>query len=116
LYEYAKYNKPTYKSLHFQLVTYDTPTKFMDYKLVQPGDIIFMDVENNGHFDHTMIVVAYNSTSVFKRGYDRVRVAYQNAIGLPSVGDRGLGEINEAYKFKAVFHVYRPIDYSYEGQ
>jgi hypothetical protein len=116
LWEFAKYNKATYKSLHFAYVTHDTPTQFMEYSKVMAGDIIFADWENDGRFDHTMIVVRYDGAWYsLNRGYNRVRVAYQNQDGFANQGDMGLGTLNEKYNYKAVFHVYRPVDYSWTG-
>lgn len=42
----------------------------------------------------------------WRAGYDEIRVTYQSTNTL----NRGLGQINEAYDYQAVFHVYRPID------
>jgi hypothetical protein len=118
LYQYASGNRPSYAGLHFMLVTFDTPTKFMEYGRVEPGDIIFADWENDGRFDHTMVVVSYDARPWWQTqnsGYNRVRVAYQNSSNNQPRGDVGLGDINIAYKYKAVFHVYRPLDYNPTG-
>jgi hypothetical protein len=118
LYQYAVGNKPTYKGLHFALVTFDTRDRFMEYTKVTAGDIIFADWENDGKFDHTMVVVSYDGRAWWQtrnQGYNRIRVAYQNQNPYPATGDRGLGEINDQYHKKAVFHVYRPLDYNPTG-
>lgn len=118
LYQYAAGNKASYKGLHFTLVTYDTPTKFMDYTKVQAGDIIFADWEHDGRIDHSMVVVSYDSRSwpfTSNSGYNRIRVAYQNQDPYPATGDAGLGDINISHKYQAVFYVYRPTDYNPTG-
>jgi Putative amidase domain len=116
LYEYAKYNKSTYKGLHFQFVTNDTLEKFMDYKKVKVGDVIFADWEHDGKIDHSMIVTNIDS---LRLGYNEIRVTYQSTTIATSQKSRGLGDINEQYKkdgkFQALFYVYRPIDYNPTG-
>lgn len=114
LYQYAKSNKSTYRGLHFQYITNDSPTSFMDYKQIKKGDIIFADWEGDGHIDHTMIVTdtQFDSWSWSIRGYDRIRVTYQTY----NKTDVGLGFLNELYKYKALFYVYRPTDYNPNGK
>jgi len=116
---YAGGNLSTYKGLHFTKVTYDTKTTFMDYSKVTPGDIISMDYGTtatdgyaDGSFDHTMVVTGYDS---WRRGYNKIRVTYQSTTNGQAT-DRGLGDINEQYKYKATFTVWRPVDYSWTGR
>lgn len=114
LYEYAVYNKSTYKGLHFTYVTNDTLTTFMDYGKVKVGDIIFADWEHDGTIDHSMVVT---DTSVWRSGYDEIEVTYQST-GSPSSTakyNKGLGAINEAYDYQSLFYVYRPTDYNPSG-
>jgi hypothetical protein len=112
LYEYARYNKPAYKGLHFNYVTNDSPTYRMNYNLVREGDIIFADWESDGNIDHVMIVTKFYS-SLFSsyRGYDRIRVTYQSN----NITDKGLEDINKLYSYKVSFFVYRPTDYNPSG-
>lgn len=114
LYEYARNNRSTYRGLHFGLVTYDTPTAYMDHTLVRKGDIIFADWEHDGRFDHVMVVIDYNTAY---SGYNRIRVAYQKGYPKENLNERnkGLGDLNVWYKYQAVFHVYRPLDYNPNG-
>lgn len=116
LYQYADKNKSTYKGIHFQKITFDTPTSFMDYKSVKVGDIIFADWEGDKTIDHTMIVTQKYDGGIWDTlrgysGYNRIRVSYQSIIRQ----DKGLGDINETLKYKALFYVYRPIDYNSAG-
>lgn len=118
--EYADHNKPTYMGLHFEFVTNDTLTAFMDYKKVQVGDIIFADFGSeddpaDGSVDHTMIVTRVN-TDIFppssERGYNRIRLTYQTN----NRTDIGLGDMNIASNYQSLFYVYRPKSYSTIGQ
>lgn len=113
LFEYAKYNKSSYKGLHFTLVTKDTLSSFMDYTKVKVGDIVFADWNHDGRIDHSMIVTAYES---WRLGYNEIRVTSQST----NFANRGLGDINEKYRsadgtYQALFYVYRPTDYNPSG-
>ena len=112
LYEYAINNYPNYKGLHFEYVTHDTLTEFMDYKAVEIGDVIFADWNHDGTIDHSMLVTA---TKWWLSGYNEIRLTYQGRAGVIGVTDIGLGDINEEYNYQAVFHVYRPVDYNPAG-
>ena len=90
-----------YEGWYFEKVTHDTHTKFMDYQKVKRGDIIFADWKGDGIFDHTMVVT---NIQWWRYGYDEIRVTYQSN----DTKDRGLGDINEEYNYKALFYVYRP--------
>jgi hypothetical protein len=116
---YARVNKTAYRGLHFQWVTDDVHTTFMDYSKVKPGDIISMDYGTrasqgyaDGTFDHTMVVTAYDR---LRSGYNKIRVTYQG-LKNGEITNRGLGDINEQYKYKATFTVWRPVDYSWSGR
>jgi len=109
LHEYAVYNVPANKGLHFQYITSDTLTSFMNYQIVQYGDIIFADWDHNGTVDHSMIVTRFDW---FQPGYNKIRVTYQGRPGVVGVTDIGLGDVNELYKYQAIFSVYRPVDYN----
>src|SRR5205807_714202 len=83
LYQYAKNNKTTYRGLHFQFVTNDSRTAFMDYDKVQVGDIIFADWENDGIINHSMVVnevVSKAKRAVFRQhaGYNSIRLTMQS--------------------------------------
>lgn len=112
LYEYAVHNWPTYRGLHFEYVTHDTTTAFMDYTLVEEGDIIFADWEHDGVIDHSMIVTDYQW---WQFGHNEIRLTYQGTPGVVGKTNIGLGDINEDYDYEAVFYVYRPVDYSPTG-
>lgn len=113
LYEYADYNLSSYKGLHFEYVTHDTPTSFMDYGDVEEGDIIFADWTGDGTIDHTMIVTDIQG---WRSGYNEIRLTYQgdwdSIVGKTNIG---LGDINISYDYEALFYVYRPVDYSPTG-
>jgi hypothetical protein len=116
---YARENNTAYRGLHFQLVTSDVHTTFMDYSKVKPGDIISMDYGTgasqgyaDGTFDHTMVVTSYDRLRI---GYNKIRVTYQSTKDHVE-RDRGLGDINEQYKYKATFTVWRPVNYSWSGR
>jgi len=118
LYRYARYTDkydrgPNYKfkGPKFKKVTYDTPTKYLDYNKVQEGDIIFMDWhDKNGDYkpdgimDHAFIVTLIY---IHENGYNRIRVA-SNSI---DYNNEGLGDKNKEYDKKALFYVYRPTAY-----
>ncbi|CAM2008804.1 amidase domain-containing protein [Acanthopleuribacter pedis] len=108
LYEYAVHNPSHYKGLHFQYITHDTSSDFMEYTKVRVGDIIFVDWEGNGSIDHAMIVTKYES---WRWGYNEIRVTYQSNNRL----HKGLGDLNEEHNYDALFYVYRPLDYNPEG-
>jgi len=108
LYEYAKYNKSTYKGLHFTFVTNDTLQTFMDYTKVKVGDIVFADWNHDGRMDHTLIVTGYDW---WRWGYNEIRVTYQSY----NKTDIGLGDINEQKNYQALFYVYRPVNYNPSG-
>ena len=104
LYEYAKSNGFENEGLHFEYVTHDTMTDFMDYTEVEVGDIIFADWDHDGSIDHSMIVT---DTQFWKWGYNEIRVTYQSF----NKTNIGLGDINKDYGYQALFYVYRPVDY-----
>lgn len=106
LYQYVK-NQIEYekkcednKGWHFEEVTHDTLTDFMDYQKVQEGDIIFADWDHDGTIDHTMIVTDIQK---WRPGYNEIRVTYQSRNRT-----RGLGDINIELNYEALFYVYRP--------
>ncbi len=114
LYEYAGYNQPSYRGLHFEYVTHDTLTEFMDYELVEKGDLIFVDWPPvDGAIDHTMIVT---DIQTWRLGYNEIRLTYQgtgtSVLGKTNIG---LGDINEDNDYEALFYVYRPVDYNPNG-
>jgi len=112
LYEYARYNKPIYKGLHFSYVTNDSPYYRMNYDLVREGDVIFADWESDNIVDHVMIVTkVYSSLFSLYRGYNRIRVTYQSN----NTTDKGLEDINKQYNYRVSFFVYRPTDYNPNG-
>jgi len=112
LYEYADYNKSTYRGLHFSHVTHDTPTTFMAYRDVRVGDIVFADWQGNGSIDHSMIVTRIQR---WRLGYNEIRLTYQGASGVVGKTNIGLGDLNEDYLYQALFYVYRPLDYNPQG-
>ncbi|MEK7183152.1 MAG: amidase domain-containing protein [Patescibacteria group bacterium] len=114
LYEYADYNQPSYRGLHFELVTYDTLTEFMDYQLVEVGDVVFADWGTaDGVIDHSMLVT---DIQTWRLGYNEIRLTYQGAPGgVVGVTNIGLGDINEDENYEALFYVYRPVDYNPSG-
>ncbi len=112
LFEYARDNLPSWCGLHFQYVTHDTPSEFMDYDLVQVGDLIFADWDADGVKDHTMIVTGIQW---WQLGYNEIRVTYQGSPGMVGKTNIGLGDINEYYDYEALFIVYRPVDYNPDG-
>lgn len=112
LYQYARNNKASYKGLHFSYVTHDTPSKYLDYGAVKTGDVVFADWTGDGRIDHSMLVTGkHDGTFSVHRGYNRVRLTYQSQ----NKTDIGLGDLNEQYKKKALFYVYRPVDYNPQG-
>lgn len=108
MYEYAVNNNASYKGLHFNYITHDTPTSFMEYRKVKEGDVIFVDWTGDGTIDHTMIVTQYTSLS---RGYNKIRVSYQTE----ERQNKLLGKLNEEQNYQALFYVYRPTFYSDYG-
>lgn len=112
LYEYAVYNAPSYRGLHFEYVTHDTLEEFMDYQSVEVGDVVFADWDHNGMIDHSMIVTGYQW---WQPGYNEIRLTYQGAPGVVGRTNIGLGDLNEQYDYQAVFYVYRPVDYNPSG-
>lgn len=108
LYNYAVGNRATYKGLHFTYVTHDTHSAFMAYTAVREGDVIFADWTGNGSIDHAMLVT---DTNGLRLGYNEIQVTYQST----NTHDRGLGDINEQYGYRALFYVYRPVDYNPAG-
>lgn len=112
LYQYAVNNGPSYMGLHFQYVTHDTTEDFMDYDLVQYGDIIFADWEHDGVIDHSMVVT---DIQWWQLGYNEIRLTYQGAPGVVGKTNIGLGSLNEQFDYQAVFYVYRPVDYNPSG-
>lgn len=112
LFEYADYNLPTYRGLHFDYVTNDTLTEFMDYGLVELGDIIFADWDHDGIIEHSMVVTGIDW---WRPGYNEIRLTYQGADGVVGKTNIGLGDINVANNYEALFYVYRPVDYNPNG-
>jgi hypothetical protein len=113
LYEYAIYNYPTYRGLHFDYVTHDTLSEFMDYELVEKGDIIFADwPPADGVIDHSMIVT---DIQTWRLGYNEIRLTYQGSPGVVGKTNIGLGDLNEDNDYEALFYVYRPVDYDPSG-
>lgn len=109
LLQYAKSNKPSYKGLHFQFITEDSWTAYLNVNSVQVGDIIFADWTNDGTMDHVMIVTEIQTSQA---GYNKIRVASHTT----DMANSGLGDINVLYRSRATFHVYRPTDYNFSGQ
>lgn len=116
-YQYAKSQSehPNHKGMHFKKIT-DDKTDWLKYKEIKIGDIIFADwpklngeINENGtvdgRIDHSMIVV---NTQSWRSGYNEIRVTYQST----NTENRGLGDINEQYKHKAIFYVFRPTGFS----
>lgn len=105
LYEYANSNLASYWGMHFDLITYDSPTQYLDTSKVETGDIIFADWQDDGLIDHTMIVTSLNTSTY---SYSRINVSYQNSEGYLKRKNRPLSEINGTY---TIFYVYRPTFY-----
>ncbi|QFR39418.1 hypothetical protein A9Q91_04280 [Candidatus Gracilibacteria bacterium 28_42_T64] len=103
LYTYAKSNSNSYWGMHFDFITKDSSTQYLNTSKVEEGDVIFADWSGNGHIDHSMIVTdkLYNS-------YSGIKVSYQNSDGHSSQKNVTLQSINQTY---TVFHVYRPTFY-----
>lgn len=116
LYKYAKSNKDTYKGMHFDFVTEDTPRDYLVVSSVHIGDIIFMDKTDDGTMDFSFIVTEIDTAAT---GYDKILVSYSNGENnegvAPFVFNRSLGEINQYNNYQATFHVYRPTFYSDYG-
>lgn len=102
-YDYVNNNLLSYWGMHFDPITHDSPTQYMDTSKVQTGDIIFADWENDGFIDHTMIVTDKTANS-----YAGIKVSYQNSDGYLKRKNRPLSEINGYY---SIFYVYRPTFY-----
>ena len=105
--EYADNNKPAYRGLHFSFITNDTATTPLEVEKVVKGDFIFADWTGDGSIDHTMVVTEKKPGKT----YNTIRLTFQT----DNKTDRGLGDINVAYGRKALFYVYRPVDYNPAG-
>ncbi len=108
MYEYAGYNRISYKGLHFEYVTNDTKYDYLDVTKVRVGDVVFADWNGDKVMDHAMLVTGYNSRA---QGYNKIRLTYQSE----NTSGRGLGDVNREYRYKALFHVYRPLNYNPNG-
>jgi hypothetical protein len=106
--QYAQGNLASYKGLHMGFVTEDTSSAYLDVNRVQVGDVIFADWDNNGTMDHVMLV-----TEIWPvQGYNRIRYAAHTL----NAKNAGLGDLNVYYRYKATFHVFRPLDYNFSGR
>lgn len=103
LYDYANSNLDSYWGMHFDHITSDGPTSYLETKKVQTGDIVFADWEGDGHIDHSMIVIQKKNNY-----YSGIYVAYQNSEDYDSQERISLQSINGR---NVVFHVYRPTFY-----
>jgi hypothetical protein len=112
LYKYANSNKPNYKGLHLQFVTKDTTASYLTVGAVQKGDIVFADWDNDTKMDHGMLVTNIDNSQVGNNGYNKIRVTYQYIVGTTN---KGLGDLNVQYNYKALFYVYRVVDYNPSG-
>ena len=105
LYVYAGSNLDEYWGMHFDFITKDSPTQYLDVMDVEVGDVIFADWDGNGIIDHSMLVTYINTSS---SSYYRIYVSYQNSSDHDPQKDIPLGDINGT---NIVFHVYRPTFY-----
>jgi len=108
MYLYACTNSGA-KGWQFNYVARDYPTKsrpniFMDVTLVQRGDIVFMDYENDGHFDHVMII-----TDILHGGkyYADIRLTGHTEHWR----NKSLLAIKQKYGYKITFFVFRPVGF-----
>jgi len=108
LYYYAiNNNNSTYRGLHFDFITKDSPTEALNFSQIRLGDVIFADWDGNNDVDHTMIVT-YKSANTYSGTY----VTYQSSEGTTPKRNISLSQIND---INTVFHVYRPTFYSDTG-
>ena len=108
MYEYATSNKSSYKGMHFDYVTHDTTSSFMDYNAVKEGDVIFADWDGDSTIDHTMIVTDFSD---LRDAYDKIHVTYQSS----ERHNKSLSAINKEKNYNALFYVYRPTFYRDTG-
>lgn len=114
LYEYAVYNKPTYKGMHFTKVT-DTKgsSQVLDFMQVQVGDIIFLDFQGDNIMDHTMIVTHIDPA--ITNNYGRIKVTYQsNENRNKALSTIYSDSLNLGYYYISSY-VFRPTFYSDTG-
>lgn len=108
MFEYAEYNRLSYKGLHFEYITHDTVRDYLDVDKVRVGDVVFADWNGDEKMDHAMLVTGFNSRG---QGYNKIRLTYQSE----NLSNRGLGDINREHRYKALFYVYRPLNYNPNG-
>lgn len=116
MHQYADWNKPEYKGLHFKPVGSDTPWKrSLDHNKLRPGDVVFCDWEHDGKVDHVLMVARIDTSWFVWNKYDRIKVAGQSSnhsdTGLQWILDKNYKD-NKTW---ASFRVYRPVDYSQTG-
>lgn len=89
--------------MHFDFITKDSSTQYLNTSEVEKGDVIFADWLGDGNIDHSMIVTKKTANS-----YTGIKVSYQNSEGHDPQKDRSLSAINGT---DTVFYVYRPTFY-----
>jgi RHS repeat-associated protein len=84
-------------------VTHDSQYHFMDYNSVEVGDIVKVDLGNDGTIDYELEVKRISKS---EHGYDKIRVYYGREDGII-----GLGEVNDKHSKNDTFYVSRPGAY-----
>lgn len=117
LYQYAIYNQPSYRGLHFSFVAFDTPwSRSLNAFYLKPGDVIFCDWEHDGKIDHVLMVARIDLSLFARTHYDRIRVAGQSNNHTDTALQYILDKNYQDNKTWASFRVYRPVDYNQAGK
>ncbi len=108
MYLYASTNTGQ-QGWQFNYLTRDYPSKsrpniFMDVTILQKGDIVFMDYEHDGHFDHVMLV-----TDILHDGkyYADIRLTGHTEHWR----NKSLLAIKQKYNYNITFFVFRPVGF-----
>lgn len=105
-YNYVDSHTGGVDGMNFTFQTSDSPRSSLDFSKVSIGDIIFVDWENDGNIDHTMIV-----TSGSTNGYSTTYVSYHSSANTTPKKNKSLQSLNTQFNYNNIFYVYRPTSY-----
>ncbi|MCP4523604.1 MAG: hypothetical protein GY828_05305 [Candidatus Gracilibacteria bacterium] len=105
-FDYANAQTGGMTGMNFTFQTSDSPTTGLSFSKVAIGDIIFVDWENDGDIDHTMIV-----TGGTTRGYSSTYVSYHSSSNTTPKKNKSLSSLNTQFNYNNIFYVYRPTSY-----
>jgi hypothetical protein len=116
MYDYANYNQPSYKGLHFQFVGSDTPSnRSLNPLNLWPGDVIFCDWKNDGSINHVIMVSSISFSPFIWNKYDRIRVTSQSNPRVDWTLQQIIDQSHHDDGGWPSFRVYRPVDYNQAG-